>query len=140
MPTKDETILDATLRARPDAPYSCTGGVCGTCRARLVSGEVRMDRNYALEPEEVDGRHRARLPEPPRDRRRSRSTTTPERLPPRGGAGQARSYMAISKPACRSRETSCHWLWSHSGNQVSPSGDSATSVRTMRWANGIASA
>lgn len=53
MPTKDETILDATLRSRPDAPYSCTGGVCGTCRARLVSGEVRMDRNYALEPEEV---------------------------------------------------------------------------------------
>ena len=54
MPTKDETILAATLRSRPDAPYSCTGGVCGTCRARLVSGEVRMDRNYALEPEEVE--------------------------------------------------------------------------------------
>jgi ring-1,2-phenylacetyl-CoA epoxidase subunit PaaE len=53
MPSRDESILDATLRARPDAPYSCTGGVCGTCRARLVSGEVRMDRNYALEPEEV---------------------------------------------------------------------------------------
>lgn len=53
MPTVDETILNATLRARPDAPYSCTGGVCGTCRARLVSGEVRMDRNYALEPAEV---------------------------------------------------------------------------------------
>ncbi len=54
MPTLDETILNATLRARPDAPYSCTGGVCGTCRARLVSGEVRMDRNYALEPEEIE--------------------------------------------------------------------------------------
>ncbi len=54
MPTRDETILDATLRVRPDAPYSCTGGVCGTCRARLVSGEVRMDRNYALEPEELE--------------------------------------------------------------------------------------
>ncbi|MEI2765687.1 MAG: 1,2-phenylacetyl-CoA epoxidase subunit PaaE [Dermatophilaceae bacterium] len=53
MPTLQESILDATLRARPDAPYSCTGGVCGTCRARVVSGEVRMDRNYALEPEEV---------------------------------------------------------------------------------------
>jgi ring-1,2-phenylacetyl-CoA epoxidase subunit PaaE len=53
MPTKDETILAATLRVRPDAPYSCTGGVCGTCRARLVTGEVRMDRNYALEPSEV---------------------------------------------------------------------------------------
>src|SRR3954465_469688 len=53
MPSREESLLDATLRARPDAPYSCTGGVCGTCRARLVSGEVRMDRNYALEPEEV---------------------------------------------------------------------------------------
>lgn len=53
MPSRAETILDATLRARPDAPYSCTGGVCGTCRARVVAGEVRMDRNYALEPEEV---------------------------------------------------------------------------------------
>ena len=53
MPTREESILDATLRARPDAPYSCTGGVCGTCRARVVSGEVRMDRTYALEPDEV---------------------------------------------------------------------------------------
>lgn len=53
MPTKQESILDATLRARPDAPFSCTGGVCGTCRARVVSGEVTMDRNYALEPDEV---------------------------------------------------------------------------------------
>jgi ring-1,2-phenylacetyl-CoA epoxidase subunit PaaE len=53
MPSRSETILAATLRARPDAPFSCTGGVCGTCRARLVEGEVRMDRNYALEPEEV---------------------------------------------------------------------------------------
>lgn len=53
MPSKQESVLDATLRMRPDAPYSCTGGVCGTCRARLVSGEVTMDRNYALEPEEV---------------------------------------------------------------------------------------
>jgi ring-1,2-phenylacetyl-CoA epoxidase subunit PaaE len=54
MPNRDESILSATLRVRPDAPYSCTGGVCGTCRARLVSGEVRMDRNYALEPEELE--------------------------------------------------------------------------------------
>ena len=53
MPSKQESILDATLRMRPDAPFSCTNGVCGTCRARLVSGEVTMDRNYALEPDEV---------------------------------------------------------------------------------------
>ena len=53
MATRDETILAATLRRRPDAPYSCTGGVCGTCRARVVAGEVRMDRNFALAPDEV---------------------------------------------------------------------------------------
>lgn len=49
-----ESILAATLRERSDAPFSCTNGVCGTCRARVVEGEVRMDRNYALEPEEVE--------------------------------------------------------------------------------------
>ncbi|WP_295701772.1 1,2-phenylacetyl-CoA epoxidase subunit PaaE [Lapillicoccus sp.] len=54
MSSMEESILAATLRTRPDAPYSCTGGVCGTCRARLVAGEVRMDRNYALEPEDVE--------------------------------------------------------------------------------------
>ena len=53
MPSRDETILARRCGSRPDAPYACTSGVCGTCRARLVSGEVRMDRNYALEPEEV---------------------------------------------------------------------------------------
>ncbi|MGP8300559.1 2Fe-2S iron-sulfur cluster-binding protein [Streptomyces inhibens] len=49
-----EPLLEAVLRNRADAPYACKGGVCGTCRAFLVSGEVRMDRNFALESEEVD--------------------------------------------------------------------------------------
>lgn len=49
-----ETLLEAVLRNRPDAPYACKGGVCGTCRAFLVSGGVRMDRNFALEPEETE--------------------------------------------------------------------------------------
>lgn len=54
-PVRDgETLLEAVLRNRPDAPYACKGGVCGTCRAFLVSGEVRMDRNFALEPEETE--------------------------------------------------------------------------------------
>lgn len=48
-----ESILAATLRVRPDAPFSCQGGVCGTCRARVVAGEVRMERSYALEPDEI---------------------------------------------------------------------------------------
>lgn len=58
MPTRAESILDATLRERPDAPFSCTGGVCGTCRAKVVGGEVRMERNYALEPDEVERGYR----------------------------------------------------------------------------------
>ncbi|MFJ9585199.1 2Fe-2S iron-sulfur cluster-binding protein [Streptomyces acidicola] len=54
-PVRDgESLLDTVLRNRPDAPYACKGGVCGTCRAFLVAGEVRMDRNFALEPEETD--------------------------------------------------------------------------------------
>ncbi|MGW5349342.1 2Fe-2S iron-sulfur cluster-binding protein [Streptomyces sp. NPDC004031] len=49
-----ESVLETVLRNRPDAPFACKGGVCGTCRSRLVSGEVRMDRNFALEPEETE--------------------------------------------------------------------------------------
>lgn len=47
------SVLEAVLGARPDAPFACRGGVCGTCRAKLVDGTVRMDQCYALEPEEV---------------------------------------------------------------------------------------
>jgi ring-1,2-phenylacetyl-CoA epoxidase subunit PaaE len=54
-PVRDgESLLDTVLRNRPDAPYACKGGVCGTCRAFLVTGEVRMDRNFALEREETE--------------------------------------------------------------------------------------
>jgi ring-1,2-phenylacetyl-CoA epoxidase subunit PaaE len=49
-----ESLLETVLRGRSDAPYACRGGVCGTCRAFLVAGEVRMDRNFALEPEETE--------------------------------------------------------------------------------------
>ncbi|GAA1646827.1 hypothetical protein GCM10009806_14730 [Microbacterium flavum] len=48
-----ETILAAALRVRPDVPFACAGGVCGTCRARLVDGAVSMTENYALEPDEI---------------------------------------------------------------------------------------
>jgi ring-1,2-phenylacetyl-CoA epoxidase subunit PaaE len=50
----NESVLNAALRVRPDVPFACAGGVCGTCRARLVSGDVRMTENYALEPEELE--------------------------------------------------------------------------------------
>ena len=46
-------VLDAAQRVRPDLPFACKGGVCGTCRARVTSGEVRMRRNFALEEAEV---------------------------------------------------------------------------------------
>ena len=48
------TILEGAQRDRPDLPFACKGGVCGTCRARLVDGKVTMLRNYALEPAELD--------------------------------------------------------------------------------------
>jgi ring-1,2-phenylacetyl-CoA epoxidase subunit PaaE len=51
----DESLLAAVLRDRPDVPYACTDGVCGTCRAKLVSGGAAMARDYALEPEEKSG-------------------------------------------------------------------------------------
>jgi ring-1,2-phenylacetyl-CoA epoxidase subunit PaaE len=50
----DTPLLDGAQRARPDLPFACKGGVCGTCRARVVKGEVRMRRNFALEPGEID--------------------------------------------------------------------------------------
>ncbi len=48
-----EVVLDGLLRVRGDAPYACQGGVCGTCRARLVDGSVQMDATWALEPDEI---------------------------------------------------------------------------------------
>lgn len=50
----NETILNAALRVRADVPFACAGGVCGTCRAKVVSGDVKMEENYALEKDEVE--------------------------------------------------------------------------------------
>jgi len=47
------TVLEGAQRSRPDLPFACKGGVCGTCRARVVEGDVVMRRNFALEPAEV---------------------------------------------------------------------------------------
>jgi ring-1,2-phenylacetyl-CoA epoxidase subunit PaaE len=49
----DVPVLEAALQVRSDAPFACKGGVCGTCRAKLVEGTVEMDTNYALEPDEI---------------------------------------------------------------------------------------
>ena len=50
---ESESILDAALKQGADLPYACKGGVCTTCKARLVEGEVAMDVNWGLEPDEV---------------------------------------------------------------------------------------
>lgn len=49
-----ETVLDAALRAGMDLPFACKGGMCSTCRARVIEGAVRMDVNYSLEAWEVN--------------------------------------------------------------------------------------
>jgi ring-1,2-phenylacetyl-CoA epoxidase subunit PaaE len=47
-------VLDGAQKVRPDLPFACKGGVCGTCRALVTHGAVEMRRNYALEPSEVE--------------------------------------------------------------------------------------
>lgn len=49
-----DSILDGALKAGADLPFACKGGVCCTCRAKLIGGKVKMDVNYALEPDEVE--------------------------------------------------------------------------------------
>ena len=52
--SKGKNILQAAQEADADVPFSCKGGVCCTCRAKVLEGKAVMDLNYALEPEEVE--------------------------------------------------------------------------------------
>lgn len=50
----EDLVLDVALEAGLDLPYSCRSGVCTTCRARLLEGKVEMEKNFTLEPWEID--------------------------------------------------------------------------------------
>jgi ring-1,2-phenylacetyl-CoA epoxidase subunit PaaE len=50
---RGERVLDAALKIRAELPYACKGGVCSTCKAKVIDGNVEMVRNYALEPDEI---------------------------------------------------------------------------------------
>lgn len=54
VPYNGNTILDQGLMEGMDLPYACKGGVCCTCKAKLLEGEVDMEVNYGLEPEEIE--------------------------------------------------------------------------------------
>jgi ring-1,2-phenylacetyl-CoA epoxidase subunit PaaE len=54
MQINDDTILEAATRAGLELPYSCRAGVCSTCRTKVISGEVEMAQNYALEDWELE--------------------------------------------------------------------------------------
>ena len=51
---ESNSILDAALQEGADLPFACKGGVCCTCKAKLLEGEVKMDVNWGLEPDEVE--------------------------------------------------------------------------------------
>ena len=53
LPSDGQSLLDAAIKAGADAPFSCQGGVCTTCRAKLLQGTVRMDSNFALTDQEL---------------------------------------------------------------------------------------
>ncbi len=53
MSKDDDNILDAALNAGADLPFACKGGVCSTCKCKVIEGEVEMKINYALEKDEV---------------------------------------------------------------------------------------
>ncbi|MBU6339947.1 MAG: phenylacetate-CoA oxygenase/reductase subunit PaaK [Bacteroidetes bacterium] len=54
LPSAGSTLLDAAMRAGADLPFSCKGGVCCTCKAKILEGSATMDLCYGLEPDEIE--------------------------------------------------------------------------------------
>jgi ring-1,2-phenylacetyl-CoA epoxidase subunit PaaE len=54
LPYGGQSILDAALKQGADLPFACKGGVCCTCKAKLMQGEIKMDVNWGLEQDEID--------------------------------------------------------------------------------------
>lgn len=52
--SQGDTILDSALQAGIDPPYSCAGGACGTCKAKVLLGKAVMDQNYVLDETEIE--------------------------------------------------------------------------------------
>jgi len=53
LPSDGSSLLDAAMRAGADLPFSCKGGVCSTCKARILDGQVNMKVSYGLEADEI---------------------------------------------------------------------------------------
>jgi len=49
----ETSVLDAALAVRPELPFSCKGGMCASCKARVIDGTVDMDKNFALVEEDI---------------------------------------------------------------------------------------
>lgn len=54
LPFEGFSILEGALQTGADLPFACKGGVCATCRAKLIKGQVEMDNNYAIEEDELN--------------------------------------------------------------------------------------
>jgi ring-1,2-phenylacetyl-CoA epoxidase subunit PaaE len=52
-----DNVLDAALKAGADVPFACKGAVCATCKAKVQKGEMEMDMNYSLEPDELEANY-----------------------------------------------------------------------------------
>ena len=54
LPQNGQSILDAAMEAGADVPFSCKGGVCSVCKAKIIEGNAKMDMNYSLSEDDVE--------------------------------------------------------------------------------------